>query len=1050
MAPVKSHKQPATRQYQPGVRTSRGDIAHPRSGYGADEEEKQGSPGIQNHTVLNRSGGGGSGRGSPRSAHPRGDDGEDASDEDSSSSDSSSVGCHQPGNPAQNNHSSDSDLSSTSEESDWGSNIQSVDGLGNLSDPGFMLVVRNESTLPNPAERIELPKVCLRMTSEDPLHQGWEIANFLTVRGNAHRLKRALSNLVRTDEGVESREHLPARRVLEYLASSTRNRKFRSPYELEQATNPDVAWGFEINLLIGMLTVYAPPRVGGIVWRRNVFRDALRLDEDRVPGMIYRYWFHELSSFDSEEAFRRDVLSRFNTGAAEHYWISRFQGLHSPAQLDETHGESTSPSVTTPSSTEDGETVNGYPVPPLIPTYATHPAPWRQQQQQHRPGPHNQMAEGVSPVFGNGPNTLTGRYDGGYTGGQGGNHTTGAPPQGPQTPNLPSPGGYRGGAIGGLRPGPRLRYTDDPDSGDDVEDERPSRPLPALRQYIPRKRPVTWGGSGVRSNIGATETPDRSWTAPNSNYYDTYEPTSPNQDYSPRARSEDRNSRDYSNASTEILEQNNGGEGPARRSPVSYQTNGPPAGLFTQQPTAGRHGSLGAGNDASAQGQGNEENIPPSYRFDTARPPPGPRTPLPVYDRMLQYRDYRPIDSDSDSSVDLRRESHGDDDGSPTLRVRAAIRQTGDRAVDGSPETPSFRRARGVWRRRPRTTSPGTIRDTIEHESEAEDSRPVQQPRHMLSPGALRYRIFEDDLPDLGGPARAATADDLPDYESDPHELPALTRGRAPSPGAKRCSAADASPGPPDSALGPRALSPKEEGYAADESDSESDSTFDSDSDSESDSDLDSSSSGSSSDSDSDSDGSPGPPDSARPPPRSDGDPPASPNLERETQGVYPSIGHAASLEPTPAPARENEEIVFRDPGWSSPSREPVDEDVGPRTMTPPVGGGYIHEDAYPHPLPPARNDNENGEQEKGCGEDYEEGQGVDSSAAGSTYEALLAEEQRLMREYTALLDEQSRQPAGARRMLVSADYYSSPEPEERLGLGAGGGGYISVGSSPP
>lgn len=1045
MAPVESQKQPPTRQYQPGVRTSRGYIAHPRSGYEADEEKRQGSPGIQNHTVLNRSSGGGSGRGPPRSAPPGGDDG-DASDEDSSSSDSSSGGGHQPGNPAQNDHSSDSDLSSTSEESDWGSDIQSVDGMGNLSDPGFMLVVRNEPTLRDPAEGIELPKVCLRMTSEDPLHQGWEIANFLTVRGNPHRLKRALSNLVRTNEAVESREHLPARRVLEDLASSTRNRKFRSPYELEQATNPDVAWGFEVNFLLGMLTVYAPPRVGGLVRRGNFFRDALRQDGDRVPGLIYRYRFHELSSFDSEEAFRRDVLSRFNTEATEHYWISMLQGLHSPAQLDETPTESTSPSVTTPSSTEDGETVNGYPVPPLIPTYATHPAPWGHEQ--HMPGPHNHMAQGAPPVFGNGPGTPTDHYDGGYTGGQGGNHTADAPPQGPQTPNLAFPGGYRGGAIGGLPPGPRLRYTDDPDSDDDVEDERPSRPLPALRQYTSRNGPVTWGGSGFRSNIGATETPDRSWTAPSSNYYDTYEPTSPNQGYSPLARSEDHNSRDDSNASTEILDQNNGGEGPARRSPVSYQTNGPPARLFTQQPTSEGHGSLEAGNNASDQGQGNEENIPPFYRFDTVRPPPGPRTPLPVYDRLLQYRDYRPIDSDSDSSVDLRRESYGDDDGSPTLRVRAAIRQTEDRTVDASPETPSFRRAREAWRRGPRTMSPAAIRDTVEHDSEDEDSRPVQQPRHMLSPGALRYRIFEDDLPDLGGPARAATEDDLPDYESDPHELPALTRGRAPSPSARRCSAADASPGPPDFALDPRALSPKDAGYAADESDSESDSTFGSDSDSESDPGLDSGSSDSSSDSDSDE--SPGPPDTARPPPRSDGDPPASPDLEREAQDAYPVYGYAASLEPTPAPARESEEIVFRDPGWSSPSREPVDEDVEPRTMTPPVGGGYIHEDAYPHPLPPARNDNENGEQEKGCGEDCEEGQDVDSSAGENTYEALLAEEQRLMQEYTALLEEQSRQPTSARRMLVSADYYSSPEPEERVELGAGDGGYISVGSSPP
>ena len=1046
MAPVEPQKQPATRQYQPGVRTSRGDIAHPRSGYGADEEERQGSPGIQNHTVLSRSGGGGNRRGPPRSAPPRGDDGGDASDEHSSSSDSSSTGGHQPGSSAQNDHPSDSDLSGKSEESDWGSDNESVDGLGNFSDPGFMLVVRNVQTLRDAAEDVELPKVCLRMMSEDPLHQGWEIANFLTVRGNAHRLKRALSNLVRTDEAVESREHLPARRVLEDIASSTRNRKFRSPYELEQATNSKVAWGFEVNLFNGQLTVYAPPRIGGIVWRENIFRDALRQDGDRVPGLIHRYWFHELRGFDNEAAFRRDVLSRFSTEAAEHYWVPRLpqglQGLRSPAQLEEAHGESTSPSVTTPSSIEDRETVNGYPATPLMPTYATHPAPWRQQQ--HRPGPHNQVTESALPVFGNGPGTLTGRYDGGYTGGQGGNHTTGAPPQGPQTPNLPFQGGYRGGAIGGLPPGSRLRYTDDPDSGDDVEDERPSRPLPALRQYTPRNGPVTWDSPGGRPDIDATEAPDRPWTTPGSNY-DTYEPTSPNQGYSPRARSEDRNLRDDSNASTGILDQNNGGEGPARRSPLSYPTCGPPAKVFTQQPTAGSYGAQEAGSNASDPGQENEEDIPPFYRFDTVRPPPGPRTPLPVYDRLLQYRDYRPIDSDSDSSVDLRREPYGDGDGSPTLRIRAAIRQTASGTVDASPERPPFRRARGVWRRRPRTMSPGAIRETIENDSEDKDSRPVQQPRHTISPGVLRYRIFEDDLPDLGGPARSATEDDLPDYESDSHELPTLTRGRAPSPGARRCSAADASPGPPDSALEPRAraLSPREAGYAADESDSDSDSTFGSDSDSESDSDLDSSSSGSGSDSDD----SPGPPDSARPP---SGDSAAPSSPERDAQDADDTQVHAASLEPTPAPARESEEIVFRDPEWGSPSREPVDEDVGPRTMSPPVGGGYIHEDAYPHPLLPTRNNSEDGGQEKECGEGYEQGQGVDSSVAGSDYQALVAEEQRLMREYTALLDEQSRRPAGAQRMLVSADYYSSPEPEERAGWGAGGGGYISVESSPP
>ena len=161
---------------------------------------------------------------------------------------------------------------------------------------------------------------------------------------------------------------------------------------------------------------------------------------------------------------------------------------------------------------------------------------------------------------------------------------------------------------------------------------------------------------------------------------------------------------------------------------------------------------------------------------------------------------------------------------------------------------------------------------------------------------------------------------------------------------------------------------------------------------------------------------------------------------------------HAAELEPTPAPARENEKIVFQELEWNSPAREPIGEDVGPRTLSPLVGWGYIHEDAYPHP-PPSRSRSEDGREELEDGyEDkgQEENQDVESSVAVSNYEALVAEEQRLAQEYSALLEEQSPHPAVARRMLVSAEYYSSPEPEEHAGLKVGDGGYISVGSTPP
>lgn len=1010
IAPVGPANQPATYQYQPDARTSRGDTPYPRAGYGANEEDEgQGSPGIQDPTALNRPDGDGNRRNPPGGAPP-----------------------------VQNDTSSDSDLSSISEESDWGSDVEPLDDLGDLSDPGFMFVIRNKYYTCNDNDDYaaagvrDYQKVCLRMTSEDPLGQGWEMANYLTVRGNLYRLKRGMFHLEESGE-VECREHLPARLVLDEIARATRRRKFRSPFQLKQATNPEVAWGFEVDPIYGSLTVYGPPKNGynDLVLRANFFGDALRQDGDRIPRLIHSYSVEDLWGFDGAEDFRWDVLSRFSHEAAEHYGIPRspqgLQGLHDPEQVDEEHRESSSPSTTTSTTSYQDS-----PAPSPIPSYTTRPAPWGQV-----PGPHNPMTGACPPVPENRPGTLPGHYDdGGYTGGQGGvdpgNHTTYSPPQRPQNPNLPFPGGYSGGTVGGVPPRRRLRYTDDPDSGDENEDDRSSRPVPSLIQYLQRDRPATRGALQYRPNTDAQESqgPLRTTPATGLSYYDTCPPTSPNQGYySPRPRSEDHDSQDNSDASTEILDQNNGDAAPGLHSPVVYQSFGPPA--------TGGEGGQEAGSNSSDPSRENQENIPPFYRFDTVRPPPGPRTPLPVYDPLLQYRDYRPIDSDSDSSdstMDLRREPHGDDDGSPTLRVQAAIRQNADRTVDNSPEMPPFRRARGMFRRRPRTMSPGTIRETIEHDSEGEDSRPVQRTRHTLSPGALRRRIFEDDLPDLGSPARTVTEDDLPDYESDPYELPPLERGRAPSPGAQGSSAADASPGaspdvnpgPPDSTQGPGALSPREAHNAAGESDSNSDSnfglTYKSDSGSNSDS-LDSSSDS----------------DSARPPRSPDGSPPASPArrpyVEREAQDADAEQSHSTLLEPTPAPARVNEEVIFRDPGWDSPSQEPVDEDVGPRTMSPPVGGGYTHEDAYPHP-PPSREDSDNGREEEGWEGHNGEGEGADYSEAGDTYEALLAEEQRLREDYAALIEEQRRQPAGARRMLVSADYYSSPEPEEYPGRG--------------
>lgn len=1047
-ASVEPERQPAARQHRPSVRNSRGDTSYPRSGYEADEEDSskgeasQGSPGIQNPAMLNRPGGGdGGGRRPPGGGPTGGDDGgssrQDASDEDSaeenfSSSDSPSAGSPQPGSPTQNDASSGSD-SSISEESDWGSDIESLDERRNVSEPGFILAVRYDHMPLDPAEAWQLQRVCLRMTSGDLLSQAWEIANYLTVRGNVHRLTRGMFNVVQTSERVESREHLPAKRVLEDIARAIPSRKFRCPSNIMQGTDLNVVWAFEIDLLRNMLTVYGPRRAGEVRPPRSIFGSAFGQDWDRIPRQVHEYTFSYLGGFNSAEAFQLDFLSRFNLEAAEHYGIPRtpqgLQNLHNPAQLDEAHSESNSPSVTTP-STDYTDYEDGRPTPKPIPFYRTRIPPW-ESQQSCGPGPHNQLTEAPPPAPENPAGTLPGHYDSGYTGGQGGthldNHTYEAPPQVPEKPNLPFPGGYCGGAVGGLPPERRIRYTDDSDSDDEIERRRPSGPGLGLVQYFPRNpEPARWSGSWlVHRDTNVPEGPHPPRTPPGPNYYATYAPTSPNQDYSPRPRREDRDSRDGSTASTERLDENDGDEGPARRSPVVYHGCGQPTKIYTQQPTAEDEGHREERTSSPDPDQENDEN---------AQAQNGPNTPARVGHRLLQYRDSRVLDSDSsDSSVNLSREPYGDDDGSPTMRVRAAIRRMGGRTVDNAPEElHPLRRAPGMLRRRPHTMSPGTIRETIENDFE---DRPVQRRRHTLSPGALRHRIVEDDLPDLGSPRMpkqgAAAEGDLPDYESDLYELPQLVRGRAPSPGATRYSlpdaSPDASPRPPDSSRAPHTLNPREAGYAADDSDS-----------------------------DPDSDASPGPPDSTRAPRSSTGGPPASPSkrplLKREAQDADTAQTHAAELEPTPAPARENEKIVFQELEWNSPAREPIGEDVGPRTLSPLVGWGYIHEDAYPHP-PPSRSRSEDGREELEDGyEDkgQEENQDVESSVAVSNYEALVAEEQRLAQEYSALLEEQSPHPAVARRMLVSAEYYSSPEPEEHAGLKVGDGGYISVGSTPP
>ena len=180
------------------------------------------------------------------------------------------------------------------------------------------------------------------------------------------------------------------------------------------------------------------------------------------------------------------------------------------------------------------------------------PPPWGRV-----PGPHNQMTEGAPPVPEDRPGIPPGHYnDGGYTDGQSGtdpgSHTTYTPQKRPQNPNIPFPGGYYGGTVRGLPPGRRIRYTDDPDSGDENQDEKPSKPLSSLRQYPQHDRPVTWDNSGVVPD--PSERPDSPRTPSEPSNYAGYKPTSPNQGYSLIPRSEDSDSQDDSNVSTEILD----------------------------------------------------------------------------------------------------------------------------------------------------------------------------------------------------------------------------------------------------------------------------------------------------------------------------------------------------------------------------------------------------------------------------------------------------------------------------------------------------------------
>lgn len=201
-------------------------------------------------------------------------------------------------------------------------------------------------------------RFCKRLRGEgEPLHQGWQVVNFLSQPSRIYNLQKGIENVHNVFDVDYQLAPLPVDTVLSHIANSRPGNPLSYWPDFDVAYT-NVVWQYYINLSEKRLIVYGPP---SLTWAQVPIEDRYRDDlnvvppRGRLPRRLRVYTFDELREFNTPQAFQESVYASFGQDAREIYSLPR-QGrereLYIPTELDNNHRDARSHSVTTASTEE--------------------------------------------------------------------------------------------------------------------------------------------------------------------------------------------------------------------------------------------------------------------------------------------------------------------------------------------------------------------------------------------------------------------------------------------------------------------------------------------------------------------------------------------------------------------------------------------------------------------------------------------------------------------------------------------------------------------------